>query len=50
MVLSAGVGWNGDVVTAVGWAGIDGAVGVVVVGVVRGADGVVDLAGAAGST
>jgi tripartite-type tricarboxylate transporter receptor subunit TctC len=41
---------QGDVVAAVGWAGVDGAVGVVVVGVVRGADGVVDLAGAAGST
>jgi len=47
-VLSAGVGWNGDVAGAAGWA-VDGVAGGVVVGVVRGADGVADLAGAAGA-
>jgi hypothetical protein len=45
-VSSAGVGWKDDAAAAVGWAAVAGAV--VVGGVVR-ADGVVDLAGAAGA-
>jgi hypothetical protein len=48
-VLSAGVGWKGDAAAAVGWAAVDGAVAVVGVVVVRGADGVAELAGAAGA-
>src|SRR5262245_1185155 len=47
-VLSDGVGWKDDAAAAVGWPAVAGAVGVVV-GVVRAADGVVDLAGVAGA-
>src|SRR5262245_55174606 len=42
------MGWKDDAAAAVGWA-VDGAAGVVVGGVVRAADGVVDLTGAAGA-
>jgi hypothetical protein len=49
IVLSDGVAWTDDAAAAVGWAAGDGAVGVVAGGVVRGADGVVDLTGAAGA-
>jgi len=47
---SDGVACRDDAAAVVGWAAVDGAVVVVVgAGVVRGADGVVDLAGAAGA-
>ena len=49
IVLSDGVAWTDDAGAAVGWAVVVGAVGVVAGGVARGADGVVDLTGAAGA-